>query len=157
MKAKTQYARFPFVFRALLLSTIFALTFIAVINGTIVEAQSCTSKNRTMSGSYRLYPAYSGSPRIYYEVKYRVNSNCTVTNVQDRTRGTSLPDTPMKWTKSCTNGTASCSSRNQYIPLSGAWTSWRAIPSSNVGKQYRHYTSNYYGDWLAYGYTYFGR
>lgn len=129
-----------------------------LLASNISPSAACSPRWRTMSGSYRLSPADPSSPRIYYEVKYYVNSNCSVTSVQDRTRGSVMPygTEPMNWLKSCVKGSTSCQYRNATIPPSGAWTTWRGLPSSTVGSQYRNYTSYDYGSWVAYGYTYFG-
>lgn len=108
---------------------------------------TCTARDKTVSGSYNLYPTYA---KVHYEVRYRVNSNCTISNIQDRARLVPDEDLPVKWYKSCTNGTSNCKTWSITLPSDGSWTTWRSETNSNANKQYRHYSS--YGAAYAYGY-----
>lgn len=104
---------------------------------------ACSAASRTINGRYNI----GNGVQAYYRLQYRVNTDCSVTQVFDNGRADVA--NYGYWVRSCSNGASNCNARNMYLPTSA--TPNYAVPSSVINAQYRHVTAaggtNYFGCW----------
>lgn len=104
---------------------------------------ACVVASRTINGRYNI----GSGVQAYYRLTYRINADCSVTQVFDNGRADVA--NYGYWVRSCSNGSSNCYARNMYLPTSA--TPNYAVPSSVINAQYRHITAaggtNYYGYW----------
>ncbi len=112
---------------------------------------ACNPVNgKQIGGSYLSRPSDANSTRIFYEVRYNVDSACNVTNVSDRTRSGGEIFT---WVRSCTGGQGSCTDHG--ITFDAVWTGWRGAINSRIDAQYTHTSYVNFITGRPYGWTFF--
>lgn len=105
-------------------------------------ATSCTYGTRDIYQSYLYVPNVPNSTRIGFNLKYKRNSDCSVTEIYDRNRVQSIGSSGdagynpsnVYWLDSCIG--ASCAWRGFYFGTS--WTYLLSVPDSTIGATYRN-------------------
>lgn len=108
-------------------------------SGTVRAQATCRASSKTILGSYRI--SRNTTFRVQCTLYYRVDSDCTVRAISDKTRTNAAANGRAAWIQSCAASANRCTRRN--IVLYASYTNRLNLAHlSSVGLSYRNESNN---------------
>jgi hypothetical protein len=99
---------------------------------------ACVPLQRALEGSYNMGSGY----KTIYALGYKINSDCSVTNISDRAKTNAAGNGGVWWERSCSNGNPRCYERDMQL-YSSYVTGFLSLPNSSYGRYYESFSTLY--------------